>query len=336
MVNKMRVYITNLNGQAASSTAQICQNMVVDLASELGYREMAVHAYPIHTDSPSELSKRLDGIVAGLRAGDTVIFQTPTWNTTEFDERLMHKLRAYRIKIVIFIHDVVPLMFAGNYYLMDRTIAYYNLADVIVAPSQQMIDVLRDHGLKVESVIIQGMWDHPSQVSQLPIQVKDVIHFPGSPDRFSFVTKWEYDIPLNLYSRKKVDLPNQVTHFDYRPDDQLTLEMSRGGFGLIWMDDHDKDYQKLYCPYKMGSFIAAGIPLIVQEGISNQALIEANQLGLVVKDLDEAVSRIKSMTMADYERMVDQVRAFSPLVRQGYFTKKILVEAVYKAVCKEI
>lgn len=329
----MRVYITNLNGQAASSTAQLGQNMVTDIAIGLGYRELGVYAYNMEADSPSELSKRLDGIVAGLRHGDVVIFQTPTWNTTNFDERLMAKLKAYQIKIVIFIHDVVPLMFAGNYYLMDRTIAYFNLADVIVAPSQKMIDVLREHGLTVKKTLVQGMWDHPTNAPQLPAYYKPLIHFPGSPERFSFMKSWNYPVQVHLYCRQEVELPTMVKRLPYRPDEQLLLEMSQGGFGLVWMDDHDKGYQTLYCPYKLGAFVAAGIPVIVQRGIANQEIIEANGLGLVVDSLDEAVEKIQAMTPADYQGFVARVRAFNPLVRQGYFTKKLLIDAVFSAIC---
>ncbi|HFI0425289.1 TPA: sugar transferase [Streptococcus suis] len=331
----MRIYITNLNGHAASSTAQICQNMVTDIATTLGYRELAIHAYRMDADTPEELSKRLDGVVAGLRHGDVVIFQTPTWNTTAFDEKLMAKLRAYQIKIVIFIHDVVPLMFAGNYYLMDRTIAYYNQADVIVAPSQQMIDNLKRHGLTVTKTIVQGMWDHPTSVPQLPASFKKEIHFPGSPDRFSFVKSWNYDVQLNLYARQEVELPDQVKHFSYRPDEQLLLEMSAGGFGLVWMDDHDKEYQTLYCPYKLGAFVAAGIPVIIQRGLANQEIVEHNGLGMIVDSLDEAVARINSMSAEDYQAMVARVRSFSSLVRQGFFTRRLLTEAVFKAKCDE-
>ncbi|NQN67205.1 sugar transferase [Streptococcus suis] len=327
--------MTNLNGHAASSTAQICQNMVTDIATTLGYRELAIHAYRMDADTPEELSKRLDGVIAGLRHGDVVIFQTPTWNTTAFDEKLMAKLRAYQIKIVIFIHDVVPLMFAGNYYLMDRTIAYYNQADVIVAPSQQMIDNLKRHGLAVAKTIVQGMWDHPTSVPQLQASFKKEIHFPGSPDRFSFVKSWNYDVQLNLYARQEVELPNQVKHFSYRPDEQLLLEMSEGGFGLVWMDDHDKEYQTLYCPYKLGAFVAAGIPVIIQRGIANQEIVENNGLGMIVDSLAEAVDRINSMSVEDYQNMVAKVRSFSPLVRQGFFTRKLLTEAVFKAKCEE-
>ena len=113
----MRIYITNINGQSGMSTAQIAQNMVVDIGAELGYRELSIYNYNIKSDSPSELTKRIDGILAGLRAGDIVIFQVPTWNTTDFDIRFMQKLRLYNIKIAVFIHDVVHLMFSVNYYL---------------------------------------------------------------------------------------------------------------------------------------------------------------------------------------------------------------------------
>lgn len=36
--------------------------------------ELAIFKYDDLTDSPSELSKRIDGIIAGLEIGDTVIF----------------------------------------------------------------------------------------------------------------------------------------------------------------------------------------------------------------------------------------------------------------------
>ncbi|MGT2741980.1 sugar transferase [Streptococcus plurextorum] len=330
----MRTYITNINGHAPSSTAMIAQNMVTDIACQLGYRELAIYAYNMNHDSDSELSKRIDGILAGVRHGDTVIFQTPTWNTTAFDRRLMEKLKLYDIRIILFIHDVVPLMFSGNFYLMETTIDYYNKADVIIAPSQAMIDHLREHGLTVKKTVIQGMWDHPTQAPLLPAQFEKVIHFPGNPDRFSFVTKWESPLELRLYTGQSCDnLPEHVTKMVYRPDEQLIMEMSAGGFGLVWMDDHDKEYQKRYCPYKLGAFIAAGIPVFVQRGIANEALITENQLGFVIDSLDQALEIITHMTDTEYQSYVHSVRRFAPLVRQGFFTRKLLTEAVFKALC---
>lgn len=113
-----------------------------------------------------------------------------------------------------------------------------------------------------------------------------------------------------------------VKYHSYRPDEQLLFEMSSGGFGLVWMDEGDKNYQKLYCPYKLGTFIAAGIPVIVQRGFTNQEIIDKNGLGLVVDSLDEAIDNVNKMTFDEYQAIVSRVRLLSPLVREGFFLSK--------------
>lgn len=327
----MRTYITNLNGHSITSTAQIAQNMVTDIAVSLGFRELGIHSYPIDTDSPEEMSKRLDGICSGLRKNDIVIFQTPTWNTTTFDEKLFHKLKIFGVKIVIFIHDVVPLMFDGNFYLMDRTIAYYNEADVLIAPSQAMVDKLQSYGLTVKKILVQGMWDHPTNITLQAVNHKKLVHFPGNPERFNFIKNWRIPTELHVYTDHNMQLPTTVVKEPYQSDEQLIMKMSEGGYGLVWMDDRDKQYQSLYCPYKLGAYIAAGIPVIIQKGIANQDIIEKNNLGFIIEKIDDISNIVESTTEEEYMEIVSDVRRFNPLVRQGYFTRKLLTDAVYSA-----
>ena len=66
----------------------------------------------------------MDGIMASISIGDVLVFQSPTWNGFEFDRVLFDKLKDMQVKIICFIHDVVPLMFDSNYYLMKRIHVY--------------------------------------------------------------------------------------------------------------------------------------------------------------------------------------------------------------------
>lgn len=180
-------------------------------------------------------------------------------------------------------------------------------------------------------MIIQGMWDQPSQIPMKPAHLERKIHFPGDPDRFSFVKEWKYSVPLHLYTGKDPELPDTVVKEEWRLNEELLLDLSKGGFGLVWMDDHDKEYQKLYCPYKLGTFLTAGIPVFVQEGIANQDLITNNNLGWVVESLDQVVEIINQLSEESYQDKVAAVRRFNPLLRQAYFTRKLLTDAVFYA-----
>ena len=111
--------------------------------------------------------------------------------------------------------------------------------------------------------------------------------------------------------------------------DSLLLELSKGGFGLVWYgNDYWHQYMKYNNTIKLSAYLAAGIPVIVPGGISNQYLIEENHLGMVVDSLDEAVERVGNMEETEYQEYVGQVRNFAPLLRNGYFIKKFLIDAV--------
>ena len=59
----------------------------------------------------------------------------------------------------MFIHDVPPLMFESNYYLMPNYIDMYNQSDLVVVPSEQMYHRLVSEGLTVKKYVVQKLWD---------------------------------------------------------------------------------------------------------------------------------------------------------------------------------
>ncbi|HET1252031.1 TPA: sugar transferase [Streptococcus pneumoniae] len=285
----MKLHLTNLYGMAGDSTVILAQNAVQKIASQLGFREVGIYFYNIASDSPSEMNKRLDGIMASISIGDILVFQSPTWNGFEFDRLLFDKLKDMQVKIICFIHDVVPLMFDSNYYLMKDYMYMYNLSDVLIVPSERMKTRLMEEGLTTKKILVQGMWDHPHD--------------------------------LSLYTPA------------FKKDEELLLELSKGGFGLVWgthqNDGESNQYYTLNISHKVSTYLTAGIPVIVPSNLSTAKFIVDQGLGFMADSLEEVHAIVDKMNLQEYQEMTNRIKTFSYLLKEGYFTKKLLVDAIY-------
>lgn len=336
----MKVHITNLYG--IGGTVGNAQQMVANIAKRnLYYNELGIYRYAMKSDSPEMLRTRLDGIIASLSHGDIVIFQLPTWNSIKFDETLVAHMNGYRgLKKIFFIHDVPPMMEKKIFGELEHYITFYNRADLIILPSQNMADYLRSKGLTVKKIVIQRMWDAPVDIdlSQMP-KFRKRINFAANVVMYPrpFVRNWnsstvelavtaelgdyEWNNNKNIHVLGWFDNENVLAH---------TLRKS-GGFGLLWHDDPVWiEYMKHNACCKLGTYLAAGIPVIVHNSIAEANTIRGKNLGLVVNSLDEAVNQVEQMTEEQYNRMTQAVDSFGNLIRQGYFTKKLLTDAVFR------
>ena len=110
----MNIYITKINGLSLRNTFQYIQNMTVDIAHQIGCREMGIYRYNGNQESSESLNSRIDGIISGINQGDIVICQLPTGNGLKFERELISHLRAYRSRIAIFIHNFETLLHEKN------------------------------------------------------------------------------------------------------------------------------------------------------------------------------------------------------------------------------
>lgn len=334
-----KVHITNVYG--AIGTWVKAQNAVADIAKrDLHYNELGIYHYPVKVDTEDTLRARLDGILASVSLKDIVIIQSPTWNDFMFDERLMRLLNAYGgLKKIVFIHDVVPLMDESWNTLLERYIDFYNQADLIIAPSQAMVDYLRSEGMRTENIVIQKMWDYIVSVDEtIKPPFRNVINFAGNPNvdpKFAFAKQWNFDdiqLAVTVESSDWMEGRNIVPLGWFNNDNLLVNTLRKnGGFGLIWSENsYWCKYMKKNACYKLSSYLAAGIPIIAPSGIAEQDTIVRRNLGFVVDSLDEAVDCIRHMSAEEYRKITNCVEEFSYLLRNGYFTKKALTDAVYK------
>ncbi|HEL1619788.1 TPA: sugar transferase [Streptococcus suis] len=328
----MKVHITNLYGQSALSVALMAQNMVCNIAKQLDMKEIGIYFFNADGETPDKLAIRFDGMNAAIGNGDIVIFQAPSWNGTYFDLEYIRRLKIYsNLKIIIFIHDNPALMFSSNAYLMPKIIEMYNLADLIIAPSQAMLDILYKEGLTVKKTLIQEMWDHTTKAWIDIPPYKREISFAGNPQRFPFVNEWSHPVPLNLFSNEHPANPyGQVHYKGWHHGEYLLRTLNEtGGFGLVWAQGLDAEYYNINVSYKLSTYLAAGIPVIVPETLSNAHIIKDNHLGFVVSSLEEAAQVVEHVTEEDYRNLVTHVLNYRNLLTDGYYSKKLLIDAVH-------
>lgn len=334
----MKVHITNLYGMAYNSVAQISQQMVAKIGEDnFHFNELGIYNYYDPNETPDAVSSRYDGILASVGDNDVLIFQTPTWNTNEWELGLFNRTYVYKnVKRIIFVHDVIPLMFDTNFYLLDRFIEMYNRADLLILPSQQMADYLREHGLTTEKILIQHMWDHVCQIDGMtqPQNAKRIAFIGNVEKKTQSLMNWDSpDVQLQVFSQPADWGQGKNVEFLGWQDDSVLINTLRhnGGFGLLWGDKEDwVKYMRLNCSYKLSTYLAAGIPVIIRSDTPEADKIREKHLGIIADSLDEAVQRVATMSDDEYNQMRDAVADFSPLIRDGYFTKHLLADAVYK------
>lgn len=329
----MKINITNLYGMSSQSTALIAQNETVKIARKLDFHELGFYFYNIYSDSQGELNSRLDGVLAKLGYGDIVIYQSPTWNGREYDQTFIRKCKILNTKIITFIHDVPPIMFPSNYYLMPEYIEMYNQSDLVIVPSEQMKERLIQEGLTVQKIIIQGMWDHVHDYPLKQPVFQKKLSFAGSVERFEHLSNWAYSIPLHIFSESNQENHNPIVTFrGWKTDPELLFALSEGGFGLVWGTSenpaNEADYYRMNISHKVSTYLAAGIPVVVPSYLSNAAFVKEKGLGFVVDSLEEASHLVGSSSKESYQQMVENVKKVSFALREGYFTKKVLVDAV--------
>ena len=332
----MHVYITKLNG--TSNTIQFMQCMIAEIAHQLNFREMGIYRYNAIQESTGSRERRFDGIIAGMQAGDIVICQFPTGNGLEFERALVRHIKAYHGRIMIFIHDLEIMMFENRLSMFQSMVELYNEAEVLIVPSYGMKSFLVERGIRSGmKFIIQETWDYTTQISLIySKKLKREIHFAGNPDRFQFPHTWNYEIPLKVYANQECQGSN-AQKMGWLQLERLLLELSEGGFGLVWYGDETwHQYMSMNNSLKLSTYLAAGIPVIAQRNISNQCMIEENHLGIIVDSLEEAAAAVRDMSDQEYQEYVSAVARFAPLIREGFFTKKCLVEAVQMFMRKDM
>lgn len=87
----MKIHITNQYGFAKEKRISDIQEVYARAGRKLGYYEIGIFICDLSSEKDSELSSRLDGMIASVERDDAVIVQLPTGNGHDFELSLLKK-----------------------------------------------------------------------------------------------------------------------------------------------------------------------------------------------------------------------------------------------------
>lgn len=227
----MNVHITNIYGFIQDQELKKKQNLYADAGHILGFKEMGIFNFDVSTDTESELSKRLDGIISSLQFNDLVFVQLPTGNGEHYDNLLINKIKAYNTKVCILLHEQIEY----EYIL--------NSADLIMPTSNEVHAYLKERNysnvfykknihyefdsnssglLSSDFYIKKYLIDAVDQLEE-PVLDEDVIHIGfGLHDKDGHYSAW-----VGTAMQSIIDHTNSKLCFHILHDETLSEENKR-------------------------------------------------------------------------------------------------------------
>ena len=112
-------------------------------------------------------------------------------------------------------------------------------------------------------------------------------------------------------------------------------EALNGKWGLVWdgisvetCDGSTGKYLKYNNPHKMSLYIASGLPIIIWSGAAQADFVNKYQIGISVDSLTNIQDTLDTISMEQYCRYKENAMNLSKKVRNGYFFKKSIAEAI--------
>ena len=287
---------------------------------------------------------------------DTVIYQHPMYGSRLALQKVKEIKKKKGCSFIAVIHDLESLRngVEGEYTVNTNTsdIAdnqLLKLFDKIICHNESMMKYLKDKGFEEEKLINLEIFDYlcdapfkeqNQNLSKPEIAIAGNLSWGKSRYVYELgsIVKKESNITINVYGNKfdKSKATDTMCYKGtFRPDDLPgTLE---GNFGLVWDGvsaescvGNTGEYLRYNNPHKTSLYIASGIPVIVWREAAIADFIIRNGIGITVDSLYDVEEAIKNITKHDYDRMRENTIAVGKKLRDGYFTKKALNNAIYE------
>lgn len=271
----MKIHISRTYNVPESDSVFHINGFLAECGSELGFHEISISRFPIGTDTPSELDRRMDGILAGVSEGDICILQLPTGNGAAYEKTLMKKIRAIpNTRIALFLQDRLDetekkLIQDADVVAVSKPVLQEELAspdipkeEILVCAVTEYSDAVEAKGALLECInpLIQEAYQN-RQDDPDAVQVCFCIH-DGTGEYCSFTASamWSIELSTQRKIRYHIFTDSSVTKLSRR---RLRDVAAKGGDTVKFYDINPDNFpfsQQKLKTYTVGSLFRLCIP----------------------------------------------------------------------------
>ncbi|MBE6330740.1 MAG: hypothetical protein E7070_00330 [Bacteroidales bacterium] len=313
----------------------------IAIASRLGFRPKVFYYWESesniilkrHPFFPNRLLKIQLSLFAQFTKDSLILVQIPfRWQNLH---DVLKKLKK-RNKIIILAHDIDAIR-----GIMDgaRDLDTLKLADGIIAHTPQMIEYLKEHGVKSPCVSLQ-FFDYLVKCDgkHSPISRNGLnILYAGNLGKSQFLNSLSAvqnieQLQFNLYGKdySGMDSKNIIYRGIF---DNESITNVIGDWGLVWDGDRIEKcnnawgaYLKYNAPYKFSLYLAMGIPVIVWRESAMAQYVELYHLGICVDSLNGIYETIQRLADSELALIQEGVTKYSEKVKSGLMLSTAIKE----------
>lgn len=332
------------------------------IANTLGYKSLYIHRFVGNNLVCKVLTKMAYfdwlKILLFVKKKSILLIQFPIrWGNASIRYYILKTLCSLKcIKIIGLLHDIEPLRhnFFNETELSKSKkdqIVEFNLTlkvcDYLIVHNYKMKEYIQKFNYPSERLIELEIFDYLADIKKTNSIFTKQIVFAGnlSSEKSPFLFKLgKLQTCVELFGINYSDelkLNKNILYYGSYEADVLPQKIN-SGFGLIWDGDdinscsgNTGNYLKWNNPHKLSLYLCSGIPVFIWKEAAEAKFVLDNNLGFAISNMLEIDEILSSIDSIYYESLVKNVLLISEKIRNGFYTKKALLEIEQKIQKKE-
>lgn len=332
-------------GQNAGSKAP---NDVVKIAEKLNFEKLFVNVRRNESaldkvKQQIEYKSNWKNVYSKIEANSILLLQVPIYVHQLSRIYFLKKIKSQKkVKLIFVVHDVEELRVAFNNNFQKKQFEdMLKLADVIVVHNEVMANFFKKKGFPEEKIVNLKIFDYLYNFdSNKKVIFSKKVIIAGNLDekKTEYLKKLDkIDVKFDLYGPNYVKKDsNNITYKGIVPANDLP-NLLDSGFGLIWdgnsietCSGYFGNYLKYNNPHKLSLYLTAGLPVFIWSKAAEAKFVDKNHLGYTIDSLYDIPSLLDKLTLAEYKKMVRNVKLIGQNISEGAFMTNALTQALQK------